>query len=222
METFALQVFVPATYTGPKDENQLGTTYIGYISGDLVGPLEAMIKNKKSKFYTGVSNPVAQDLASHVDSGFSLNAIPSPEGAGSVGAPDPSSGATSESGKSRQDAIIGVVSALGGIALLVLAFLLYRSWKRRRELAHRRISDPPNDESVGVRPEGRDFDQDSVGGQRRRSFYYAEDSLRGFQQQSTAADSNPSVSPQQSMVQRRNLTTNMISTPVLRESSLQW
>ncbi|KAG6876704.1 hypothetical protein C0993_000968 [Termitomyces sp. T159_Od127] len=222
VKTYVLQVYIPATYTGPNDKSQLGTTWLGFIPGDQVDALAAMIKNKSSKFYTGVNNPVAQALANHVNSGFSLNAIPAPEATGSIGGPDPDLGATSDGGKTRQDAIIGVVSALGGIAILVLAFLLYRSWKRRRELAHRRISDPPPEEYIGARPEGRDFDQDSVGGQRRRSFYFAEDSLRGFQQQSTAAESNISASPQQSMVQRRNLTTNMISTPVLQESSLHF
>ncbi|KNZ79015.1 hypothetical protein J132_07167 [Termitomyces sp. J132] len=219
VKTFALQVYIPSTYHSPQDKDQLGTTWVGYIPSNLVGTLAAMIKTKNSPFYTGVSDPVAQALANHVNPGFSLNTVSSSDLPGT----DPgSSGTTSDSGKSRQDAIIGVVSAIGGIAILVLAFLVYRSWKRRRELAHRRMSDPPNEEYIGVRPEGRDFDQDSVGGQRRRSFYYAEDSLRGFQQQSTAGGSNISSSPQQSMVQRRNLSPNIISTPVLRESSMNW
>ncbi|KAE9389556.1 hypothetical protein BT96DRAFT_1025001 [Gymnopus androsaceus JB14] len=44
------------------------------------------------------------------------------------------------------------------------------------ELAHRRLSDPTD--AAGIRPDGREFDHYSVGGQH---FYFAEYSLRGFQ-----------------------------------------
>jgi hypothetical protein len=51
--------------------------------------------------------------------------------------------------------------------------------KRNRGLCHQRLSNPnlPNDPYPDRT--GRDFDQDSVGGPRRRSFYFAEDSLHG-------------------------------------------
>jgi len=106
---------------------------------------------------------------------------------------------------------------------LVLAFLVYRSIKRKREMAHRRLSDPAaGGEIVGARPEGREFDQDSVGGARRRSFYYAEDSLRGFQgagQEDVQYDSRANVP---GMSQRRNIVPAAISAPILRESSMNW
>ena len=41
---------------------------------------------------------------------------------------------------------------------------------------------------AGVPEPGHEFDRDSVGGQRRRSFYYAEDSLRGYAQSSVVDD----------------------------------
>lgn len=121
-----------------------------------------------------------------MEPGFALDSVADPNSSTDGSSLNASSSSASSSSKSRQDAIIGVVSALGGIALLVLLFLLWRSYKRRQELAHRRLSEPVQDgglggaDIIGARPDGRDFDQDSVGGQRRRSFYFAEDSLRGF------------------------------------------
>jgi hypothetical protein len=222
VKTYGLQVYVPATYQSDADAAQLGTMYLGYVPSDLVDTLAAQMKAKSSAFYTG-SQGVALQLALHVDPAFSLNAVPDPnptsdgnKGAGKSG--------SIASAKARQDAIIGVVSALGGIALIILAFLVYRSWKRRQELAHRRLSDPPGAAGyIGERPDGREFDQDSVGGQRRRSFYFAEDSLQGFQssrQEEGAFDHY--TTPASGMVQRRNLVPTTISAPILRGSTMNW
>jgi len=219
IKTYALQVYIPTTYHGPDDASQLGTTWLGYIPSEDVDTLAAQIKAKTSSFYTGVPTGVAKDLADHVVPGYSLLSVPDPNNGGSGGpAGSGNAGATGDNGKSRQDAIIGVVSALGAIALLVLVFLVYRSMKRRQQLAHRRLSDPPV-EVFGARPEGREFDQDSVGGARRRSFYYAEDSLRGFENQrdQLMQDASPTT-----LSQRRNIVPSAISAPVLRGSTLNW
>jgi hypothetical protein len=197
----------------------------------MIDTLAAAIKAKQSPFYTGPAlNTVAEQLAQRVNSGFSLRSVADPNtdsgdsGSGSSGSSG--TGATSSGSKARQDAIIGVVSALGAIALLVLLFLIYRSIKRRQQLAHRRLSDPPD---MGVRPDGREFDRDSVGGARRRSFYFAEDSLRGFQgdRQDDAFDQRmmmqqPQQGPGASVTQRRNVMPGAISAPILRESSMNW
>lgn len=203
----------------------LGTTWLGYIPSDKVDTLAAEIKAKQSTFYTGVSDPVAKALAGHVNSGFSINSVADPNinNGNNDGSSSSASDASSDNGKSRQDAIIGVVSALGAIALLVLVFLVYRSMKRRKELAHRRLSDPPNAGGfiAGARPEGREFDQDSVGGARRRSFYYAEDSLRGFQgDRNDEGQYDSRTSP--TMSQRRNVMPAAISAPILQQSSMNW
>jgi hypothetical protein len=220
VKTYALQVHVPSTYHDPADSIELGTMFLGYIPSDQVDTLAAQIKAKQSPFYTGVPDPVAQALASRVDSGFALTSVPDPSAKKPGSSLDPTAG--SSEGKARQDAIIGVVSALGAIAVLVLAFLLYRAFQRRRELAHRRLSDPTGGEvaAVGVRPDGREFDQDSVGGQRRRSFYFAEDSLRGFQSdrnEETHYDSRTTT-----MTQRRPVMPSAISAPILQQSSMNW
>jgi hypothetical protein len=171
----------------------------------MVTTLSQEILARQSKFYTGEIDSVARALASNVNSGFSILSVSDPNSAG------PSS---SVGGKSRENVIIGVVSSLGGIAFFVLVFLAYRMMKNRREHAHRRLSDPPD----GVRPEGQDFDQDSVGGARRRSFYYAEDSLRGFQDPEPEQVPGPSV-----MTQRRTVAPGTpISAPILQDSSLNW
>lgn len=223
VKTYALQVYIPTTYKSASDATELGTTWLGYVPSDVVDTLAAEIKAKNSKFYTGVPEGVAQDLAQHVNSGFSLLSVPDPNAASGADGTTKGAGTTGavSDSKSRQDAIIGVVTALGGVAILVLVFLVYRSLKRRRELAHRRLSDPPN-AFIGARPEGREFDRDSLGGQRRRSFYYAEDSLRGFQGERGEDAQYDHRTAQMSQVNRRNVAPAAISAPILRESSMNW
>lgn len=219
MKTLYLQVYVPATYTGPADVAQLGTMYLGYIPSDQVNTLAAEIKVKSSKFYTA-SSGIAQQLAERVDAGFALNSVADPNAGASGGnSASGGSGASSASSKTRQDAIIGVVSALGAIAVIVLGWLLYRSYQRRRELAHRRLSDP--DQYAGARPQGQEFDRDSLGGQRRRSFYYAEDSLSGGGG-GTEDHYDYRTSPEAHMRERRPILPGTISTPYLQQSSMNW
>ncbi|KAF9442656.1 hypothetical protein P691DRAFT_464796 [Macrolepiota fuliginosa MF-IS2] len=227
VKTYCLQVYIPTTYRSPSDAALLGTTWLGYIPSQFVDTLAAEIKAKTSAFYTGVPDGVAKDLANRVVPGYPIRSVADPNGGPGGGGSDGSggSGAQGDNGKSRQDAIIGVVSALGAIALLVLVFLVYRSMKRRRQLAHRRLSDPP-DEVLGARPDGRQFDQDSVGGARRRSFYYAEDSLRGYEDRagtSAGAQEQLMQDPGPSTIsQRRNVVPASISAPVLRGSTMNW
>jgi hypothetical protein len=108
-------------------------------------------------------------------------------------------------------------------------------------MRHLRLSDPnlPND----LYPDrtGRDFDQDSVGGPRRRSFYFAEDSLRGQShtaEQSTVPTAqaqtqyvvqpgsevqyNPRASPENIRERRAPVVPGAISAPILTQSSLNW
>jgi len=209
-----LQVYVPTTYTSPNDASQLGCTWLGWIPSDVVDTLAAQIKTKNSPFYS-IPNGVAKDLASRVVSGYNILSVPNPTSSnGGINGDNGSSGGSGDDGKSRRDAIIGVVSALGAIALLVLVFLVCRSIKRHRAYAHRRLSDSPD--VLGVRPEGRQFDQDSVGGARRRSFYYAEDSLRVYEQTNVHDGT-------QMMSQRRPIVEpGVISGPTLTGSTMNW
>jgi hypothetical protein len=221
VKTLYLQAYVPATYKGPEDVDKLGTMYLGYIPSDLVNTLAAEIKVQSSQFYTG-STGIAQQLAQRVDSSFSINSVADPNAGtdGNGSGANKISGSTASSAKTRQDAIIGVVSALGVVAVLILGYLIYRSWRRRQEFAHRRLSDPAQT-AIGARPQGQEFDRDSLGGQRRRSFYYAEDSLSGGQ---GGGDEHYDyhASPDNGMRERRPIIPGTISSPYLQQSSMNW
>ncbi|KAF7968644.1 hypothetical protein HWV62_9771 [Athelia sp. TMB] len=216
--TLYLQVYEPATYTSIADVDQLATMYIAYIPSDDVATLASLIKVKDSAFYTS-TNTIAAQLAAQVDSSFAINSVSTSSGSGSGGSAGGNTSSSSAASKTRQDAIIGVVSALGAIALAILGLLLYRGWKRRQELVHQRLTDA---DDLGARPEGRDFDRDSLGGQRRRSFYYAEDSLSGGQAQASDDHYDYRTSPDGNMRERRPILPGTISTPYLQQSSMNW
>lgn len=221
VKSFALQVWIPQDYDGPQDVSLLGTTWLGYIPTPLVDTLAAQIKVRASPFYMDLPSPYS-DLASHVDPSFNIMTVTTTTGIpGPGGAPGSSSGAASNNSRTRANAIIGVVSALGGITLIVLGCLIYRAVQKRRELAHRRLSDPPTDAFIGEAPPNRNFDQDSIGGQRRRSFYFAEDSLRGFSDYSHTND-GARLSPEQTSGLNRRQIAGNIGPPVMRENSLNF
>jgi hypothetical protein len=220
VQTLYLQAYVPDTYQGPSDIDMLRTLYMGYIPTSAVDTLAAQIKARSSDFYTNTTG-ITNELASHVDDTFAINTVSDPNaGTDGSGTGESTNGSSGSGSKTRQDAIIGVVSALGALAVLILGFLIHRSWKRRQEFAHRRLSDPDR-VAVGARPEGQEFDRDSLGGQRRRSFYYAEDSLVGAQ---GGGDDrfDYHASPDNGMRERRPIVPGTISSPYLQQSSMNW
>ncbi|KAF9778560.1 hypothetical protein BJ322DRAFT_1101964 [Thelephora terrestris] len=220
VKSFALQVYIPNSYQGPSDVSQLGTTWLGYIPTPLVDALAAQIKVKSSGFYMDLSSPYS-DLAAHVNPAYDITTVTTTTGIPGSGGSGGSSGGASNHSRTRENAIIGVVSALGGITLMVLGYLIYRAVQKRRELAHRRLSDPPTDYFVGEAPPNRNFDQDSIGGQRRRSFYFAEDSLRGFSDYNYNND-GARLSPEQTPGLNRRPIAGNIGPPVMRENSLNF
>ncbi|KAL5524480.1 hypothetical protein ACEPAF_9620 [Sanghuangporus sanghuang] len=218
VKTFALQVYETSQYKSPDDLNELRTLFIGYVPSENITALEQAIKAKQSNLYTGTTGISAQ-LAQRIDASYSVTSYPDPISQDSNSTSSSDSSASSSS--SRRDAIIGVCSALGGIALCILGFLLYRNLKRRQETAHHRLQEPQT--YTGPTP-GQDFDRDSIGGQRRRSFYYAEDSLRGFSQPAPRDDiSTHNISPAGGgMRERRPIAPGTISAPILRDNTLNW
>jgi len=231
---FALQVFVPDSYQGPNDADMLRTEFLFYLPNNLVSVLANEIKVQSSPFYN-IEEPY-RDLALQVDPAYALTSVPNPSAV-----PGTTSAASSGGDKSRTATIIGVVSALGGLALIILGTLVFNGVKRSRQLRHQRLSDPnlPNDPYPDRN--GRDFDQDSVGGPRRRSFYFAEDSLRG--QPQTAEESTVPMaqaqtqyvvqpgsqiqyssrsSPENMRERRAPVVPGAISAPILTQSSLNW
>ena len=233
---YALQVFTPASYEGPSDVNMLLTEYLFYLPSSFVPELANEIKITSSPLYTNIGQPYVS-LAKQIDPAFALTSVSNPNAV-----PGSASGASSHGNKSRTDTIIGVVSALGGLALIILGVLIFNGVKRSRQLRHLRLSDPnlPNDPYPDR--SGRDFDQDSVGGPRRRSFYFAEDSLRGGQPQTaeqsavslahaqaqyaTQPESQiqyiPRTSPENIRERRAPVVPGAISAPILTQSSLNW
>ncbi|KZT67093.1 hypothetical protein DAEQUDRAFT_673955 [Daedalea quercina L-15889] len=230
VQQYALQPWEPETYTGPEDEDELLTVWLAYIPSDQVNNLAEQIKVPTSSFYTALVSPYST-LAEQVDPSFQVDSVSvsgtggSSSGSGS-NTGSSSSNAASSSGSSasetRKNAIIGVVTSLGAVALIALAFLSIRAIKKRRELAHQRLAEPA-DMYDGSRPDGQEFDRDSVGGQRRRSFYFAADSLRGFSEvANSAAAFDQRVSPDSGMRERRGVMPGAISTPILRENTMNW
>jgi hypothetical protein len=240
VKTLFLQVYIPTTYTSPSDQLDLGTLWVAYIPTDQVDPLAAMIKAKQSKFYSSVSITAAKQLAARVMPGWGIRGTVSLNGDGSSsgggGATVVSgTGAAADAGQNaRRDAIIGVVSSLGAIALLVLVVLIVHSVKRRRDMAHRRLLDQASvggSSSSGEDVGGREFDRDSVGMPRRRSFYFAEDSLRGYEAErdreatELGLQAGGSQGGRPGMTQRKVgpiVVPGSISAPILRESSMNW
>jgi len=205
-----------------------------YLQKELVPELANQIKAKTSDFYA-VGQPYKQ-LADQVDAAFALNSVSNP-----YAVPGATSAASSSGNKSRTATIIGVVSSLGGLAIIILGILVFNGVKRSRQLRHQRLSDPglPNDPYPDRN--GRDFDQDSVGGARRRSFYFAEDSLRGQTQtaeQSTVpvadgqaqyvvqpgaqVEYSPHTNLENMRERRAPVVPGNISAPILTQSSLNW
>ena len=222
--TFALQVWQPSTYTSTADADQLGTMWLAYIPSPQVNNLADQLLDRTSLFYTGSPQPYSQ-LAEHVDSAFPVDSVSASTASSGGSDPAADNGTTTSSSsdsKTREDAIIGVVTSLGAITLIVLAFLVVRAIKQRRELAHRRLSEVPSGYD-GSPPENHEFDRDSLGGQRRRSFYFAADSLRGYSETQAPADAYAShVSPENAMRERRPVNAAMIGAPILRYNTMNW
>ncbi len=217
VKTYQLHVYAPDDYTGPNDVSLLQTEFLAWIPTPSVDILAQQLKVTSSAFYTALGAPYS-DLASHIVSSFPVESV-NANGSDGTGSGSTGSGASvsaSSSSKTRENAIIGVVTSLGAITLLILAFLVYRAIKQRRELAHRRLSDPHQNEFIGAPPDDHEFDRDSVGGQRRRSFYYAADSLRGFADHSPAGAAEDPFNP--GMRERRPV----IGTPILRDNTMNW
>lgn len=224
---------MPSTYQGPSDVDQLLTEYLFYLPSDQVPVLANQIKVLSSPFYN-VALPYRQ-ISMNVDAAFALTSVANPNVI-----PGSPSGATSGGDKSRANTIIGVVSALGGLALIILGVLIFKGVKRSRELRHHRLPDPNAPNNPYPDRTGRDFDQDSVGGQRRRSFYFAEDSLRGQQpavqsavpveqapipyvvQPESQIQHSQRTSPESMRERRPPVVPASISAPVLTQSSLNW
>jgi hypothetical protein len=213
-----LQVFVPAAYKSASDVALLQTIFLANIPTGYVDLLRQQLKTRTSSLYTSADG-VPGELAQHLDGSYSVTALATTDAGNAAASNGSPVGAASDDGKTRRDAIIGVVSALGGVTLVVLVLLIFRSLKRRQELAHRRLSEAPTNNYMGERPDGQEFDRDSVGGQRRRSFYFAADSLRGAESHAEYDEYSAHAPP---AMRQRVQPGAAISGPYLRENTMNW
>jgi len=144
-----------------------------------------------------------------------------------------SSGSTTLSEKDasnkRRNAIIAVCSIIGSIALVVLGWWGYRTYKRRQEGSHQPLHDPLGFDNGGYAGYGATDNSGamrerppSVGpdGVRRNSFYFAEDSLRGYRDHVRDMEEENHVGT--SLGGRRQVQGAAISTPILRDNTLNW
>lgn len=182
IKTQNLTQFKPDDYVNPAtDAAKLRTLYVAYIPTANVTRLSSYITTPGSMFYTA-SVGDSRLLAQRVDPSHPITDYVDPNSG------NPAAVSSSGLSKKNQNIVIGVVTGLGGLALLIVGFLAYRAYKRRRDAKAALIA-------AGARPSDRSFDRlvfsktvgililtvfffrDSQGSPRRRSFYFAEDSM---------------------------------------------
>lgn len=203
---YALQVAIPANWDSNVDE--LATQCLIYLPQDAVSQLSDALRNPHSQLYSVAGTP--GQIAPHIlPSSFIVvtnpeNSTPSNPSGGAVAS------STMKSSTKRTDAIIGVCSAVAGIAALLGIWWGLRTWQKKQLVAHRRLSNL-SDPNISNGIYGTQHDD------RRTSFFYAEDELRGGYEA-------PAVMTGESIMTQRVRTDQHtpISPPVLQGSSMNW
>lgn len=222
-----LKPYAPVGYNG--DPSSLMTIYNAYIPTGSVDNLSHQIESITSQYFT-MSQGVPGQLANFTVPGFPLLYAPDPYSSSSDGGNtgNTSVNADKAAADKRKDAIIAVCTIIGGIALVVLGWWGYKTYKRRQEGGHRRLRDPLGlDRGYGA-TDNVGFTRErppSVGpdGIRRNSFYFAEDSLRGYRDHVRDMEEEQQMAPSTSMGGRRQVQQGVaISTPILRDNTLDW
>jgi len=220
VKSYALKPFAASDWNGQGDD--LYTLYQAYIPSGQVDTLQHLIDARNSALFTQAPSGISAELAQEIITGFPLlystDPQKNPSGSGSGSSSQINTSALSSADKSRRNAIIGVCAAVGGIALLVLGWWLVRTYKRRQENNHHRLNEPTNYGATGQMAER----PPSVGpdGIRRNSFYFAEDSLRGFTNPSRPDDEEANGGQGQGISRRSPVGGQQISGPILRQNTL--
>jgi len=114
---------------------------------------------------------------------------------------------------------------------MVAAWFIVKKVKKNKEKAHRRMSDDRGFRGSVGDGAGPGYDRAALRSptemeeERRRSFFFAEDSLRGYGGGRTGpgSDDDHSYTRHTPAVHRRvPVNASAISAPILRESSLNW
>jgi len=221
-----LKPYAQVGYNG--DPSTLMTLYNAYIPTGSVDDMSHQIVSITSAYFT-LSQGVPGQLANFTVPGFPLLYAPDPYSSSTNGGNSGNTSVTSDKAAAdkRRDAIIAVCTIIGGIALLVLGWWGYKTYKRRQEAGHQRLRDPLGlDRGYGATDNAGIMRErpPSVGpdGIRRNSFYFAEDSLRGYRDHARdMAEENQLAGP--SGGRSRHVQQGVaISTPILRDNTLDW
>jgi hypothetical protein len=209
----------------PNALAQLATVWNGQMPTDYVQDLTAQLMNQHSPFYTAVRG-IPAELANLVVPTFTIVASNNGANGGvSVGA---NTGGTTAPSDTSKNTIIGVTTTVGVILVLLIVFFLVKMYKRSRESAHRRLSGEPMTGPAMRSYGSQGFSGGPIGGGgsmgrgNRDSFFFAEDSLRGYQHDGSASveDDDSYTSHQPSQARRAPIQASAISQPILRESSM--
>ncbi|KAF8489388.1 hypothetical protein JB92DRAFT_1375681 [Gautieria morchelliformis] len=189
--------------------------YLSYIPQDQVDNLSQMMRAPNSPFYTQPGIP--GELANLIVPSFSLMSVT--PGGSSTATTGASTSSNNSSNQTRTDAIIGVCAGVGGIAALVGIWWMVRYVQRKQAVKHRRLSNL-SDPNISNGVYGTQHDD------RRTSFFYAEDELRGGYTQPAGPSIQPVPQPMDGSVMQQRLRPAVqhtpISAPVLQQNSLNW
>lgn len=224
---------MPEDWDG-QNVNELLTLFEAYIPTDQVDTLAAQLKALNSPFYNQPT-AILRQFAAQVDGSYPLTGATGGSGGGGGSGPGSYNDAADGVDNSRRNAIIGVCSAIGGALLIALGYWFFRHM-RNREHGHRRMSQfsggvPPTmplTAAGGYDHENPFTDYGAAGvDQRRRrdSFFFAEDSLRGYEavgEYRGGEETFHRTSPDMTQRARAPIVPSHISAPILRESSLNW
>ena len=125
VQTYALQAYQGSDYDGNADT--ILTAWLGWIPSDQVDNLQAMIKAPNSAFYS--ASGILGELASTVDSSFSLTSFASQKAAIEKSNAATSSGSSSGTTKKTKTIIIAVVVSCGVLILALCAYFAIRATK---------------------------------------------------------------------------------------------
>jgi len=233
VQAIGLSVYEPNDWSGNLQD--LLTIIQCLVPTPYVDALAAQVEAHNSGFYTGQATQLLAQLAGQVDPSYPVFLATS--GSSSGGAVNPALGsllgnASSNGDNSRTNAIIGVCTSIGGLLLLSLAWWVYKN-KRNANAGHQRLSmasdqtPPMHDPFADRNAVGYGATQEMRGDRRRESFFFAEDSLRGYAADNAVRQEEDEMyhhrpSPDMQQRSRGPIVPSNISAPILRESSLNW
>ncbi|KAH7097616.1 hypothetical protein BKA62DRAFT_759811 [Auriculariales sp. MPI-PUGE-AT-0066] len=228
-----------------------------YLPADVVSDLQHQMITPNSDFYQRQNIPITKQLVMQVDPTYPLTSSSASNGApkgtnaggnlgGLLGDAD-----SDNKDEARKRAIIGVCAAIGGALLIGAIWWGWRNHQLKQEQAHRRLSQNSDTQFAAAQGAGAMYGAAGYGGAgamqergRRDSFFFAADSLRGFEDgrfddsetfdhRSMAPTTGGALSSRHGHNAgggygggdrhgQQPIQTGAISAPILRENTLNW